>query len=352
MDKIKSNAKNIEFFFFIFIFVSISYLLYSLIYPFIGPMIFGGILAGSFYKVNKKFKGSSSIKALKSSLICTVLILIPSIFIMIQLSKETLHLYEVVKTMVETDRVQKIFESNNMIILFIKKILSSFDLDLSWPLIKETILEASQKFSGTIISSVNKLIGNTFSFLFDFTIAIMVMFTLLSQGSQLKSFVFKLSPLSEEDEQLLLDRFNQMNYVSLVCNGVGGLIQGLLAGIIFLTLGVPSSFLWTVFMIILAFIPLLGISVITIPAGIYLMIQKSTLTGIILIVLTSIIALWVENWFKPKFIGERIKINSIFVLFTIMGGLSVYGVKGVFYGPIIGIMFLTIASIYQEKYSK
>ena len=62
------------------------------------------------------------------------------------------------------------------------------------------------------------------------------------------------------------------------------------------------------------------------------------------------VALLVENWFKPLFIGQRIKINSLFVLFCIIGGMSYFGIAGIFYGPLAGTVFLTLVQLYQEKY--
>jgi predicted PurR-regulated permease PerM len=64
------------------------------------------------------------------------------------------------------------------------------------------------------------------------------------------------------------------------------------------------------------------------------------------------VALIIENWFKPWFIGQRIKINSLFVLFCIIGGISYFGIPGIFYGPIIGIVFLTLVDLYHAHYLK
>lgn len=142
-----------------------------------------------------------------------------------------------------------------------------------------------------------------------------------------------------------------MNYVTLVCNGVGGIIQGVFVGIVFWFVGIDSVVLWTVLMILLAFIPLVGISIVTVLASIYLMLMGSVTSGIILFVFTLILALLVENWFKPKFIGDRIQINSTFVLLLIIGGMGVFGMGGIFYGPIICILFLTNVELYHSNYS-
>ena len=173
-------------------------------------------------------------------------------------------------------------------------------------------------------------------------------YSLLIKGTEIKNFLFKIIPLQDEVVSLTFDRFNQMNFVTLVCNGIGGIIQGVSAGFIFFICGIESIFLWTVVMIILAFIPLVGISIISVPAGIYLIITGNTFLGIFLITACALIAFAVENFFKPKFTGNRVKIDPILLLFGILGGLSYFGMAGIFYGPIIIAMFLNFVQILDR----
>lgn len=186
--------------------------------------------------------------------------------------------------------------------------------------------------------------------IFNFVIMMIVVFGLFVDGPKLKKFVFELSPLPNEQEQLIVEKFNQMNYVTLVCNGIGGILQGGLAAIGFYFAGIPSLFLWFTMMVLLAFIPLVGISFITVPTCIYLFLAGEQTTAIILLIYTASVSIIVENWFKPMFIGQRLKVNSILVLMYIIGGMAVFGMAGIFYGPLICIMFLTIVELYHNYY--
>ncbi|EQC52080.1 PF01594 domain protein [Bacteriovorax sp. DB6_IX] len=186
--------------------------------------------------------------------------------------------------------------------------------------------------------------------IFQFFIMIVVTYSFFLKGDDLKEMLFKISPLPATDEQNILDKFNQMNFVTMVGNGVGGLIQGSFAGLVFWMAGLSSVFLWTTVMIILAFIPLVGISLITIPATIYLFVTGKTLTAIALIVSTNVVALIVENWFKPKFIGKSVQVDGILVFIYIIAGMSLFGMAGIFYGPLICIIFMTTIEIYLKNY--
>lgn len=340
--------------FFAVIFVFIIYLFWLMAKPMLGSLIFGCILAGVFFplnlKIEKRFKINRTNASLLTCLLIIVLVLCPIIFISFNVSKEAVGLYQKIISGLGQKDVHNFFFGDGVVAVMIKKanVYLPFEMD---PLkIKSTLLSFAEGASGGILKSINSLVGNFFKFIFDLIIMLIVSFGLLVKGDYLKNFIFKLSPLPDEQEQKILNKFNQMNYVTLVCNGVGGLIQGVLGGIALWSCGISSVFLWTTVMIILAFIPLVGISFVTIPASLYLLLTGNIAVGLFLLTFTMIVSLVVENWFKPKFIGDRIQIDSTLVLLTIIGGMSVFGMAGIFYGPIIGILFLTVVEIYHDSY--
>ena len=180
---------------------------------------------------------------------------------------------------------------------------------------------------------------------------LLVIFGLFSEGQTLKRFAFRLSPLPDSWEQLIVDKFNQMNHVTLVCNGIGGVLQGGFATIGLAIAGVSSLSLWFTLMSLLAFVPLVGISFVYIPASIYFLVVGKVGTGTFLFIYCTVVSLIVEKGFKPKFIGQRVGMSSLLVLFYIIGGMSAFGMAGIFYGPLICTIFLTAVGIYHEKYT-
>jgi predicted PurR-regulated permease PerM len=328
--------------------------MWMMIKPLFHSFLFGAILAGCFYPlffhVRDLPKISRNSAAIIITLLIVVLVFIPSIFIIIALSKESIALYSNSRDFFMSESFTGLFSADSSAYIAVTSFLEEIGVDADISRLKNELLNYAQLFSGYILKTVNSWISNIISFLFSFIIMILVIYALFSQGDKLKAFLLKLSPLPDDQEELLLKNFNQMNYVTIVCNGLGGIIQGVLAGIGFWLAGIPSIVLWTVVMTFLAFIPLLGISIIYIPAVIYLFLTGKTVAAVVIFIYCSAVALIVENWFKPWFIGQRIKMNSLFVLFCIIGGMSYFGIPGIFYGPIIGIVFLTLVDLYHAHY--
>ncbi len=346
----QSIAKN----FFFIIFIALMILMAMMIKPLLNSFLFGAILAGSFYPIFFRLQEVKGFTRSRAAFIVTlaiiVLVFIPSFFILKALSKESIVLYNNTRDLFLSEEFTRLLTPDNRVYQGVVVFLQEIGVELDIVSLKGEILNYAQQFSGYILSVVNSWISNIIDFLFSFIIMVLVIYSLFVQGDRLKAFTLKLSPLPDDQEELLLFNFNQMNYVTIVCNGLGGIIQGVLAGIGFWFAGVPSVVLWTVIMTFLAFIPLLGISIVYVPAVIFLAITGETAAAVILFIYCSLVAVFVENWFKPRFIGQRIKINSLFILFCIIGGMSYFGIPGIFYGPMIGIVFLTLVQLYHEKY--
>lgn len=346
---------NVTYVFFGFLFLLIGYLVWMMARQMIGPIIFGLVLAGVFNplknKIISKWKVTNYTSSILTTLIITLLVLIPLIFLALALSKEAVSLYQRIVSALAHHEVDNFLFGQGAVADLIRSFSQMSGMDIDMEQVKTAVLNALKGASGTVISSINSIMGNIITFIFDLAIMMIVVFGIFIEGKHLKNYIFDLSPLPSDQEQKILEKFNQMNYVTLVCNGVGGVIQGVLAGIALWFTGFESIVLWTVVMVFLAFVPLVGISIVTIPASLYLVLTGDTGAGVGLFIFTSLVGLIVENWFKPKFIGDRIKINSTFVLLTIIGGMGVFGMGGIFYGPIIGILFLTVVEIYHDQYN-
>jgi predicted PurR-regulated permease PerM len=348
------NLKHSSIVFIIIYFILLS-LMGLLAWPYITPIIFASIIAGTFYpllnyltdKLNLNHKRAAGIVCL----LIFLAIILPSVFLVMQLSREALSLYEFLKTNLTEDKITYYLFERNFFSGIMGEIFQIADMEYNVSTIQNLILNTAKNVSSTLFEILNLWITNIFSFIFQFLIMMLMIYTLLVDGHAVKRFILDLSPMPDDEEELVFEKFNQMNFVTLIGNGIGGLIQGSLAGIGFWVAGIESIMLWTTSMVLLAFIPLVGISIIYVPTCIYLLIIGNIWRSVILFIYCTVISLIVENWFKPKFVGNRVKINSTLVFFSIMGGMSVFGIPGIFYGPLIVSIFLTFVNLYHKRYN-
>lgn len=324
-----------------------------LFFPMIHALLFAGILAGTFYPLHteilERFKGKREIASAVTTLLITLSILLPMIYTILQVSKEGMNLYRDINQSLSQEAVKNFFFGDGFFANLLQDGIDFFEIQTTKQELYQEILSKAQGMTSFLVNSVNGFVSNTFNFVFQFFMMVLAIYGFFHEGEKFKRYIASISPLSEEDHERILAKFNQMNYVTLVGNGIGGLVQGVFAGLIFWACGIPSVFLWTTIMVILAFVPLLGVSIITIPAGIALFVQGEVIQSLFLIISTGIVAFLVENWFKPKFIGAKVKINSLILLFYIVAGMMTFGMAGIFYGPILCTVLITMGEIFFGK---
>lgn len=335
-------------------YIVLFYLIGLMLWPFLASLIFAGILAGSFTPVKRFIQKKIHSNKWSAVIVCLIIVLaifLPAVFIVVKLAEEALLLYQSLKIALAGDTMEELFFGVKYFPQILEELFDMANMEFEMATVKNLLLESSKDVSTYAFEILNSWISNIFSFFLHFIIMLIVIYTLLVDGERIKSFLLALSPLPDDEEELVIERFNQINYVTLVGNGIGAVIQGILAAIGFWFAGIHSLTLWTTMMIVLAFIPLVGISIVYIPVCIYLLVSGKSIAAVGLFLYCTFISLFVENWFKPRFVGNRAEINSTVIFLSIIGGLAVFGIPGIFYGPLIISIFLTFVDLYHKRYT-
>ncbi|MCI5137979.1 MAG: AI-2E family transporter, partial [Candidatus Electrothrix sp. AR1] len=118
----------------------------------------------------------------------------------------------------------------------------------------------------------------------------------------------------------------------------------------FAMLGIKSPVLWTGVMGILAFLPIFGIGLVLLPASALLLLNGSPGQAAATFIFYAVLSFSVEYLLKPKFVGNQVKMHTLLVFLAILGGMSVFGVLGIIYGPLIVTAFQTLSDIYLKEH--
>jgi predicted PurR-regulated permease PerM len=113
----------------------------------------------------------------------------------------------------------------------------------------------------------------------------------------------------------------------------------------FLTLGVPAAFLAAGATFILAWIPLVGCSPVWLAGAIYLYTQEAQLHAILLVV-CGLSAGLVDNFVRALILQGRSKMHPLVSLVAIFGGLKMFGLMGIFLGPILAAVLIALLQLW------
>jgi predicted PurR-regulated permease PerM len=347
------TSGNIILWFFLALFLVSAFLLGRLFWPFISAIILAAVVTSIFKPVYVLL--TRKISPLFSSLLTCALIFfilfIPTVFFVGILSKEAYGLYLMGKGAVISDQIKQILETSK-ILDKINLILSNFHIEITGEELNKGISELGKVVGLFLYQQASSIASNIFKFFVYFFFMLLIIYYLLRDGDKLISFIIDLSPLPEEQDQKLIRKFKDMAGAILIGNGLGGLIQGVAGGIVFSLFGLKSAFLWGVIMGFLAFLPIIGVGVVFIPAAIYLLFKGRIAAGIFFIVFYLILSVSVDNLLKPRLVGQRVKMHTLLVFLSIIGGLNIFGILGIIYGPLITTAFITLTDIYYTSYKE
>jgi predicted PurR-regulated permease PerM len=58
----------------------------------------------------------------------------------------------------------------------------------------------------------------------------------------------------------------------------------------------------------------------------------------------------VDQFLRPWLIGQDVQIPVLLLVLSVLGGLALYGLLGLFIGPILVSLLMTAVQIYREEY--
>ena len=215
---------------------------------------------------------------------------------------------------------------------------------------EQTLMAGATFLSQFFVDQMGGLLKNTLLLVTDFLIMLLVLFFLYKEGRDWIATLYELVPLDESHKQKIAERLDQT--VRAVIKGmlVTALVQGLLAGAAYAVLGVPFPIVLTALTIILAPIPFGGTALVWGPVVVYLFWIGLKVKALIMLAWGVGVVSTVDQVLRPWLIGREVPIPVLFLVFSVLGGLVLYGPIGLFVGPVLVSLFMTALQIYREEY--
>ncbi len=321
------------------------------LYPFWSILVLSFLLSSLFRPVylfiNRRVPNTPS--SILTCLLITALVFVPIVFFIGALSNEALGVYQWGRDSRIWLKLQSFIQESPLVAQALQY-LKEVGFDLSPSQISDTVSYVVKMAGLMLYNQASAWAANIAEFFFLFIMMILIIFFLLIDLPKLLDFLIKLSPLPDDEDRLLIRKFEEIATAVLKGNGICGLIQGILGGAVFSIMGISSPILWGCIMAVLAFLPIFGIGLIMIPAAFLLAVNGNMAWPILLFCFYMFLSFSVEYLIKPKLVGKSVHMHTLLVFLSIIGGLSVYGVLGIIYGPLIVTAFQTLSEIYLKKY--
>jgi predicted PurR-regulated permease PerM len=331
--------------------VIIFYLFFLMLRPYLSYLIWGALLAMIANPLNKRLRGkipNSNLLAVIMSVIVVALIILPAVLLTLGLVSEAASMYTSFREASTAGKYDFIlrpdaYQWNERVTGYLQPYVDISQIDVEgW------ISNNLQQLTTYLAGKVSSVVGNVSMAVVSFVFIIFSMFFFIRDGDRIADYTWNLLPMSDDLKQKLATHQREVVEASIYGGLIIALVQGGLGALIFYILGLPSPLFWGVVMAFLSIIPLVGPWIIYLPAAAILALSGSWVKGVILIVLGGIVVSQADNFLRPVIVGKRAKIPTLILLFSMLGGLKLFGVVGLLLGPIIASMVLTLINFYRN----
>ena len=200
-----------------------------------------------------------------------------------------------------------------------------------------------------ISSNATSFFGSTIKTLILFLLMIMTIFYLLKDGPRWKEIFTRICPLSEEHINEIYGKLKIA--INQIIKGafLVAIIQGVMTGIGFKFFGVPNATLWGVTAGMTSFIPTIGTSMVALPAVLFLFVTGFHTNAIGLLIWSVFLMTVIDNMLVPYIVAKDTEIPSLFILFSILGGVALIGPTGILIGPLALSLLFALIAIYRKE---
>lgn len=331
------------------------YLCWTMLQPFIEVLLWAVVLVIVFMPVHRRVRarvGSPGWSAMISCLLVVVVILVPLTLVTLAIVREMTHIAQSLQPQpggegAAQSGVAGLLDPNSP---YVGKVLGWVGqyVDLEQFNSQQFIAERLKSLGGAIAGRTLGFVGGAVGFVVEIFFVIFTMYYFFRDGERLRAALYNILPLDDRRAHEIIDRTQEVISASVYGVLVIALIQGTLGGIAFWALGLPSPLLWGVVMVFLSMIPMAGAFVVWVPAALYLGVTGHWGKAIVLTVWGALVIGSVDNFLRPKLVGEKTRLHELLIFFSVLGGLQVFGVIGLVLGPVVVAITIALLDVLRQ----
>jgi predicted PurR-regulated permease PerM len=323
--------------------------------PFLFPVLWAVILAHMTYpahvRLTARLGGRDALSAWCLTLGVLAIVVVPVLLMAVLLVREAVGAELAVRGWIEAGGIQRLPAQLSKVPVVggaLEDLIGRYLLNPA--ALEELVRSSAQVVSGFFVDQLSNLLKNAFILVSDFLIILFTLWFLYKDGRRWLWFLYELVPLDDAQKQKIFARLDVT--VRAVVKGVllTAVVQGLLAGVAYAVLGVPFAVVLTALTILLAPLPFGGTAFVWGPVVLYFVMVGSMGKALVMLAWGVGVVSTVDQILRPWLIGQDVQMPVLFLVFSILGGLALYGLIGLFVGPILMSILMTVISIYREEY--
>ncbi|TWU34563.1 putative inner membrane protein [Novipirellula aureliae] len=215
---------------------------------------------------------------------------------------------------------------------------------------KKLLVRARETLQPRFVSLTSATGSYFLQILIGMVVLVISVYFFLVDGAAMIRTLMRLSPLDDNYERRLLLEFDRTSRAVVLASALSALIQGILAGIGFWTLGFESVVLLFLATTLMALVPFLGAASVWVPATLWLgLVEQQWMEAGALAIYGVVIISSIDNVIKVYVLQGRSQLHPLFALLSVLGGVKVFGPIGILVGPMVVVFLQTLLEILNHE---
>jgi len=335
------------------------FLLFKLLRPMLAILLSSVLVAYISFpicqKINKKIP-NKSISIILSLSILAIIISIPFAFLAFEVTQQGYFFYNSLSEVIVkgnlfgygcTSLDSKVCLLVNQAEKFSIERLSMFGFD-----------KQLQKFIPILEEKITKFILNIPLIIAQIFLTLVISFFILKDWEKILKKIVNLLPMRKKTINRLIKEFGNITHTVIYAQLFVAMVQGVIGAIGFYLTGIPFPIFFGVVLAFCALIPAIGTAIIWLPASLYLILSGYFSSnyfilwkGIGLFLYGVLVISTIDNILLATIINAKAKVNQIIVIIGVIGGASLFGIVGVFIGPILLPLLITYFETFKERFN-
>jgi predicted PurR-regulated permease PerM len=330
--------------------IAVSVAFAFILWPFYGAILWAIVFAILFAPTHQRLLRlvgqRPNLAALIAELLIVTIVLLPLTLIAMSVVQEATSLYEKIQAG-KVDFGQGLSQLLDVLPKWASELLKNMGISDIGDL--QTQLSAALKEGSLFLGAQALAVSErTAHVVISFFVMLYLLFFFLRDGHKLSQHVKDAIRIRTEQRRAFFGQFTIVIRAIFKGTILVAMMHGVLGGIIFWILQIPSPVLWGVVMALVSLLPI-GSALVWLPVAVYLLLTGATWQGFILIAYGILVIGLMDNLLRPFLIGAETNLPEYAVLISTLGGISIFGLNGFVIGPVIAAMFIIAWDIFVRQ---
>ena len=330
----------------------LAILLFRIIQPFVGAILWSLLLALLLHPVQvalaRRLGGRSGLAALLLTMAGVLLILAPAGGLAVVFARQAGDLVARLQEMADRYHVTRPSDLFDVPVLARAVEWVERVTPVTGEQIQAWLLEGGKALLAVLVGASGSIFAGALGALVSVILTLFLLFFFLRDGHDMARRVLVLVPLSPERRAALAEHLSGVARAVAFGAIFTALVQGALVGIAFAILRLPSPVVFGVLAAVAALLPLVGTSLVWVPAAGVLLLQGRPGAALFLAIWGVAVVSSVDNFLRPMVISGRAQISTLPVFLGLLGGIGAFGPIGLVLGPVVVALALALLRFAEE----